>query len=130
MTSSQPDGRGFFLGQRRDQLGARLLMILTAIRLTEDYQTDFRFNWFPPGADAPTLSNPGELFSEAFMARHFVDNEEYAAFQGRVEPIWKFLDDKTPDALNAHLDAGGHVILDEGFDIIAFPWEDPEALRA
>ncbi|RBI73081.1 hypothetical protein DQW77_09510 [Roseovarius sp. TE539] len=130
MTSSQPDGRGFFLGQRRDQLGARLLMILTAIRLTEDYRTDFRFNWFPPGADAPTLSNPGELFSEAFMARHFVDNEEYAAFQVRVEPIWKFLDDKTPDALNAHLDAGGHVILDEGFDIIAFPWEDPEALRA
>lgn len=129
MASSQSKGRGFFLGQRRDQLGARLLMILTAIRLAEDYEADFRFNWFPPGADAPTLANPGDLFSDAFMDRHFVDNDAYAAFQDKVEPIWKFLKDKTPDALNAHLAAGGHVVLDEGFDIVAFPWEDVDDLR-
>ncbi|WP_397541302.1 hypothetical protein [Roseovarius salis] len=130
MTSSQPPGRGFFFGQRRDQLGARLLMILTAIRLAQDYDTEFRYNWFPPGADAPTLDNPEDLFSEAFMARHFVDNDTYAALQDRVEPIWKFLDDKTPQPLEAHLAAGGHVMLDEGFDIVTFPWEDKQALRA
>ncbi len=129
MNSSQPNRRGFFLGQRRDQLGARLLMILTAIRLAQDYNTDFRFNWFPPGADAPTLANPEELFSETFIGQHFFTNDDYAAFQDRVEPIWKFLDDKTPDALEAHLAGGGHVILDEGFDVVAFPWEDADALR-
>ncbi len=129
MASSQPNGRGFFLGQRRDQLGARVLIILSSIRLAQDYRTDFRFNWFPPGADAPTLANPGDLFSTAFMARHFVDNEGFDALQAQAEPIWKFLEDKSPDALNAHLEGGGHVILDEGFDIAAFPWEDPDKLR-
>jgi len=129
MTSFEPKGRGFFLGQRRDQLGARLLMILTSIRLGQDYNADFRFNWFPPAAEAPTLSNPGELFSSAFMDHHFITNEEMDEIEDDVEPIWKFLKDATPDALNRHLDAGGHVMLDEGFDIVTFPWEDKDALR-
>ncbi|MEM7722935.1 MAG: hypothetical protein AAF376_11215 [Pseudomonadota bacterium] len=130
MASSQTEGRGFFLGQRKDQLGARLLMLLTSIRLAQDYETDFRFNWFPPGADAPTLANPGDLFSERFMDRHFIDTAGYADIQENVEPIWKFLRDKAPDKLIAHLEAGGHVLLEEGFGIIAFPWEDADAIRA
>ena len=129
MTSFEASGRGYFLGQRRDQLGARLLMILTSIRLCQDYNADFRFNWFPPGAEAPTLNNPEELFTREFMDRHFIDNAEMEMLQDKIEPIWKFLKDKTPAALERHLAAGGHIMLDEGFDIVTFPWEDKDDLR-
>lgn len=129
MAGLKLEKRGLFLGQRRDQLGARLLMILTCVRLSKDYDTDFRFNWFPPGAEAPTLEHPQELFSGPFMKRHFVTTEELDKVQDRIEPIWKFLKDKTPEALERHLSSGGHVMLDEGFDIVAFPWENQDALR-
>lgn len=129
MTSFEASARGMFLGQRRDQLGARLLMILTSIRLCEDYNTDFRFNWFPPGAEAPTLDTPEDLFSSAFIDRYFITNTDMELMQDRIEPIWKFLKDKNPDALERHLASGGHVMLEEGFDIITFPWEDKAALR-
>jgi tetratricopeptide (TPR) repeat protein len=128
--SNAPDpARGFFIGLRKDQLGARLLMMLNSIRLAEDYGTDFRINWFPRGAMAPKLDTPSDLFDEAFIARHFIDNADFEALDARTRPLWSFLRDKTPERLEAHLAQGGHVLLDEGFEIVEFPWEDAEALR-
>ena len=120
--------RGKFIGQRRDQLGARLLTMLNAIRLSQDYGTDYLFNWFPKGADAPKLDIPSELFSVEFMDQHFVTGTAFDALGEKAEPIWKFMSD-SPQKLRAHLEAGGHVVLDEGFEIFAFPWEDVETLR-
>jgi len=51
MSNAPDQGRGLFIGLRKDQLGARLLMMLNSIRLAEDYATDFRINWFPRGVD-------------------------------------------------------------------------------
>ena len=128
--SNAPDpARGFFIGLRKDQLGARLLMMLNSIRLAEDYGTDFRINWFPRGAMAPKLDTPADLFDEAFIARHFIDNADFEALDDRTRPLWSFLKDRGPDRLEAHLAGGGHVLLDEGFEIVEFPWEDAAALR-
>jgi tetratricopeptide (TPR) repeat protein len=121
--------RGFFIGLRRDQLGARLLMMLNSIRLAEDYNTDFRINWFPRGAAAPKLNTPLDLFAASFIERHFIDNTKFENLDSMVKPIWGFLNDKTPDRLEAHLASGGHVLLDEGFEIVTFPWEDGEELQ-
>ena len=128
MANTPDPGRGVFIGLRRDQLGARLLMMLNAIRLAEDFGTDFRVNWFPRGAMAPKLATPADLFAPAFIDRHFIDNAEFEAL-GEVAGLGRFLRDATPDKLRAHLAAGRHVLLDEGFEIVAFPWEDAEALR-
>jgi len=129
MSNARDPGRGWFIGLRKDQLGARLLMMLNAIRLAEDHGTDFRINWFPRGAMAPKLDTPSDLFAPAFIARHFIDNAAFEALDARTAPLWSFLKDKGPERLAAHLSAGGHVLLDEGFEIVAFPWEDAEALR-
>ncbi|SHM63567.1 Tetratricopeptide repeat-containing protein [Roseovarius litoreus] len=122
-------GRGCFIGLRKDQLGARLLMMLNAIRLAEDYDTDFRINWFPRGAMAPKLDTPTDLFTPAFIDRHFMDNDTFEALTPAPTPIWVFLKDDRPDRLQAHLASGGHVVLDEGFEIVEFAWEDGEDLR-
>ncbi len=122
-------GRGVFIGQRKDRMGARLLMLLTCIRLAEDFDTDYRVNWFPQGADAPELEHPQELFSQAWMADHFLDTDAFEALSQKAQPIWKFQNDKTPDRLIKHLDAGRAVLVEEGFQILAFPWEDIETIR-
>jgi|GEM_PF-1323348 len=129
MSSGASKGRGFFIGLRKDQLGARLLMMLNSIRLAEDYKTEFRINWFPRGAMAPKLDTPADLFDRAFIERHFIENDEFEALDSITKPIWAFLKDKTPDRLEAHLAGGGHVLLAEGFDIVEFPWEDGGDLR-
>ena len=129
MLVSGGHGRGCFIGLRKDQLGARLLMMLNAIRLAEDYGTDFRINWFPRGAMAPKLDTPSDLFDEAFIDQHFVDNETFEALTPAPTPIWAFLKDDGPKRLEGHLAAGGHVLLDEGFEIVEFAWEDGEDLR-
>ncbi len=117
-----------FIGLRKDQLGARLLVLLNSIRLAEDYGADFCINWFPRGAAAPKLDTPTDLFDPTFIDRHFIDNDDFEALDDVTKPIWEFHKDDTPHRLEKHLAGGGHVLLDEGFEILRFPWEDDEDL--
>ena len=123
------DGRGCFIGLRKDQLGARLLMMLNSIRLAQDYNTTFQINWFPRGAAAPKLDTPSDLFDQGFIERHFIKNDAFEALDPLTKPIWAFQKDKSADRLEAHLAQGGHVLLDEGFEIVEFPWENGSTLR-
>jgi tetratricopeptide (TPR) repeat protein len=118
--------RGFFIGLRKDQLGARLLMMLNSMRLADDYETDFRINWFPRGAAAPKLDTPLDLFDPAFIDRHFIDNDDFERLAAITKPIDSFRRDADPKRLEAHLASGGHVLLDEGFEIERLPWEEGE----
>ncbi len=120
---------GVFIGQRKDRMGARLLMILTCIRLAEDFGTDYRVNWFPQGADAPELDQPEELFTTDWMDAHFLEQSEFDALGATALPIWAFQNDSSPQRLLDHLASGRSVLVEEGFEVLAFPWEDIEAIR-
>ena len=120
---------GVFIGQRKDRMGARLLMMLTCIRLSEDFGTDYRVNWFPQGSDAPELDHPQELFSQEWMDQHFLNQNAFDALAKNALPVWTFQSDPSPDRLKAHLAAGRSVVVEEGFEVLAFPWEDIEATR-
>ncbi|WP_170788485.1 hypothetical protein [Ruegeria lacuscaerulensis] len=121
--------RGVFIGQRKDRMGARLLMMLTCIRLAEDFGADYKVNWFPKGADAPELDTPSELFTQSWMDMHFLDAHAFDALTQDALPVWSFLGDKSPDRLQAHLAVGRSVLVEEGFEVLAFPWEDIETIR-
>ncbi len=121
--------KGVFIGQRKDRMGARLLMMLTCIRLAEDYGTTYKVNWFPKGADAPELGNPDELFSKGWMNTHFLNPQKFDKLTRDAAPVWSFLGDSSPDRLKAHLESGRSVLVEEGFEVLAFPWEDIEEIR-
>ncbi|WP_299663261.1 hypothetical protein [uncultured Ruegeria sp.] len=121
--------RGVFIGQRKDRMGARLLMILTCIRLAEDFGTDYKVNWFPQGADAPELDQPDELFTSDWMDAHFLDQAQFDKLNKTALPIWAFQNDPSPERLFDHLASGRSVLVEEGFEVLAFPWEDIEAIR-
>ncbi|WP_170428109.1 hypothetical protein [Ruegeria arenilitoris] len=121
--------KGVFIGQRKDRMGARLLMMLTCVRLAEDFDTSYKVNWFPQGSDAPELDQPQELFAQDWMDARFVSAKEFDRLSKKALPVWAFQGDKTPDRLVAHLNAGRSVLVEEGFEVLAFPWEDIEAIR-
>ncbi len=121
--------KGVFIGQRKDRLGARLLMMLTCIRLAEDFDTTYKVNWFPQGYDAPELDHPDELFARDWMDTHFLEAKEFDTLGNQALPIWAFQNDKSPDRLIAHLNSGRSVLVEEGFEVLAFPWEDIETIR-
>lgn len=121
--------KGVFIGQRKDRMGARLLMMLSCIRLAEDFDTDYRVNWFPQGADAPELDQPQDLFTKDWMDAYFLSTKDFDAQSKQALPIWKFQNDKSPDRLIAHLNSGRSVLVEEGFEVFAFPWEDIETIR-
>lgn len=121
--------KGVFIGQRKDRMGARLLMMLTCIRLAEDFGTSYKVNWFPQGSDAPELDQPQELFAQDWMDARFLSGKQFDRLTEKALPIWTFKNDKTPDRLIAHLNAGRSVLVEEGFEVLAFPWEDIEAIR-
>lgn len=124
MVSVQSNERGYFICQRRDQLGARLLMILNCIRLSEDFGFDYLINWFPRNAAAPKLARPEELFSDAYLKRHFISNDDYERMANDALPLHEFFNDLSPDRLIDHLQSGKHVTLEEGFEIAVFRWEE------
>ncbi len=121
--------KGVFIGQRKDRMGARLLMMLTCIRLAEDFDTTYKVNWFPKGSDAPELDHPEELFAQDWMDAQFLSAKAFEKLSDKALPIWTFQGDKTPDRLIAHLNSGRSVVVEEGFEVLAFPWEDIEAIR-
>ncbi|WP_170513378.1 hypothetical protein [Ruegeria atlantica] len=121
--------KGVFIGQRKDRMGARLLMMLTCIRLAEDFETTYKVNWFPKGSDAPELDHPQELFAQDWMDAQFLSAKAFEKLSDKALPIWTFQGDKTPDRLIAHLNSGRSVVVEEGFEVLAFPWEDIEAIR-
>ncbi|WP_170357926.1 hypothetical protein [Ruegeria arenilitoris] len=121
--------KGVFIGQRKDRMGARLLMMLTCIRLAEDFDTTYKVNWFPKGSDAPELDHPQELFAQDWMDAQFLSAKAFEKLSDKALPIWTFQGDKTPDRLIAHLNSGRSVVVEEGFEVLAFPWEDIEAIR-
>ncbi|WP_171054539.1 tetratricopeptide repeat protein [Roseovarius arcticus] len=128
MSTVETKKRGHFICLRRDQLGARLLMILNCIRLSEDFGFDYLINWFPRNAAAPKLANPDELFSQDYMDRHFISNDEYEAMRDGAQPLHAFFQDKTPDRLLKHLNGGNHILLEEGFEVAVFQWENEEQI--
>ena len=62
---------------RNDRMGSRLIAILNAIRFAKDFDVDFRIYWLLTEGMSEEIKVPGEVFSESFMAKHFVPKEEF-----------------------------------------------------
>ena len=121
--------RGRIVGVRKDGLGARLLLLLNCIRVAERMGAGFRLYW--PTADglAPGLHHPERIFSDTFRAAHFLSRKDYDQANAQAAPMWKFLSDPTPDRMAAHLAAGRDILVEEGFEVLSFPWEEADAVR-
>lgn len=122
--------RGRFIGCRKDGLGARLLLMLNCFKLSEQFNATALVYWPQEDSLATNMEHPEKLFSSGMMDEHFISRAVYEDLRKSSTPLWRFLSDKTPSRLRDYLRDGGTVLVEEGFEVVLFPWEDEEAVRA
>ncbi len=121
--------KGRIIGCRKDGLGARLLVMLNCIKLSQQFDAPFHMYWPRKSSRATDMECPEKLFSPAMMKQHFLSQKAYNTLLKSAVPLWKFLSDTGPDRLQKHLCSGGDVHVDEGFEIVLFSWENDETVR-
>lgn len=121
---------GRIIGTRKDGLGARLLLALNCIKVAEQFDVPFLIFWPTANSLADNMEHPELLFSKAMMDDHFIDLKTYQDIGKTAQPLWKFLSDKTPNRLVKHLKSGGDILVEEGFEIVLFQWENDAEVRA
>ncbi len=119
---------GCFLVSRNDGLGARLLPILSAMRLGHEIGVPTKIHW-------PILvegtHNTGEydsLFSAEFIATHFVSDAEYKTLNARAQSIEMALQ-MEPDDLKKAVDAGEIFAFSNTVNKTRLLSEDEETVR-
>ena len=121
---------GSIIGSRKDGLGARLLMMLNCFKIAEQFGVEPFFYWPTTESVAINMEHPEKLFSNAMMSTRFLTKDRYDELGRDAAPLWKFLADKNPKRLQRHLDNGGNLLVEEGFEIVLFPWEEDAAVRS
>ena len=121
---------GRIIGSRKDGLGARRLLTLNCIKVGQQFDVPFVIHWPTNDSLAENMEHPELLFSQAMMDQHFNDQETYSKIGKSAVPLWKFLSDSNSRRLEKHLKAGGDVLVEEGFEIVLFPWENDAEVRA
>lgn len=120
---------GCIIGSRKDGLGARLLMMLNCFKIAEQFEVEPFFYWPTKDSVAINMEHPEKLFSDQMMTTRFLSKDRYDELGKDAAPLWKFLVDKNPKRLQRHLLNGGNLLVEEGFEIVLFPWEEDEAVR-
>lgn len=114
---------GRLVAFRNDRLGARLLSLVNAWRLSQDLDVPLRMHWPVTTGVGSEFNDPTELFDPQFVADHFIDAEAWRALRPGAARLGKF-DGRPPAELAAHLEAGGDVEVGMAFGITVLDGED------
>ncbi|NOX39605.1 MAG: hypothetical protein GXP05_03565 [Alphaproteobacteria bacterium] len=96
---------GCFLVSRNDGLGARLLPIISALRLGRELGIDTKIHWPVLFEGTHNTGEYASLFSEEFIRDHFLSDAEHKALNARAAPIETVLK-LAPEALQAEIARG------------------------
>lgn len=119
---------GRLIAFRNDRLGARLITLVNAMRLGRSHDIPFAVHW-PEAIDVGHVFNdPTELFDADFVARHFIDAEEWRRVRPRAERIAAIMP-RGAERLARITAAGRDVTVDQAFNIVELAGEDAAEVR-
>ncbi|MEM7190202.1 MAG: hypothetical protein AAF439_11375 [Pseudomonadota bacterium] len=119
--------KGQFIAFRSDRLGARLVSLLNAMRLAEDYETGFQCAWMDSIGVGSTFNNPSELFDGGFVDKHFLSAPAWQAARPLAETLSGQMQNRA-DLVVKTLAGGQNMIVGNAFGVIALSGEDPDAV--
>ncbi len=121
---------GKIIAFRNDRLGARINVILNAIRVAGDYDAAFAVVWPSHDNVSPELQNPQELFSAEFMADHFLDDVNITELQHTTVQLSDLTAADTAETLRARLVKGQGFMAYDALNLVCLPWEDRASIAA
>ncbi|MEM6622829.1 MAG: hypothetical protein AAF674_11420 [Pseudomonadota bacterium] len=119
---------GKLVAFRNDRLGARLLTLVNAMRLSADHNIPFACYW-PIATDVTAVFNdPTELFEDDFVATYFIDRDAWMA--ARPDAL-RIGDATRQDSayLKAEVAMGRAVAVDQAFGVNTLKDETAAAVR-
>jgi len=116
--------KGSVVSFRNDRMGARLLSILNAIRLSRDYDVPYFFTWMTHGRSSEELQAPTEIFDQSYFDAHFVSKEDYKEIDEAGTDFAALPIDMTEDKFRRSIaDKLNYVCT--ATELFVLPWEDP-----
>lgn len=119
----QDSRRGRILAFRNDRLGARLISLINAMRLSEDYDLPLAVHWAKANDIGRVFNDPYAFFEAGFVDRHFIDDEEFREARGKAARIGH-LEGSGIERLRETLAEGRDVLSDGAFGILTLAGED------
>ena len=105
----QADLTSAIVAHRNDRMGARIISMLNAIRISRDYDIPWSCGWTTGGRTHEECRDPTYIFSEDFVARKFFGDAvlqnvydgliDISTIEGSNTRKAEFLKCKTPDLI-------------------------------
>ncbi|MEM0945591.1 MAG: hypothetical protein AAGI70_16775, partial [Pseudomonadota bacterium] len=116
----EPPQSGRLVAFRSDRLGARLISLVNALRLAQDYDLPMGVHWQQATDIGQAFNDPGELFAADFVAHRFIDLASFRARRGEAARLRDLISDG-PDAVRDTLAEGRDVLVELAFGLALFP---------
>ncbi|MEM0924287.1 MAG: hypothetical protein AAGI13_14655, partial [Pseudomonadota bacterium] len=126
MTHSPRLGR--LLAFRNDRLGARLISLVNALRISRDYDLPLAVYWIHATDIGHVFNDPRSFFEDGFVSRHFIDEAEWKAVRDDAVRIGALAAGGI-DAVRATLAEGRDVLVDAAFGLTLLSGEEEDAVR-
>ncbi|GLQ33845.1 hypothetical protein GCM10007939_01280 [Amylibacter marinus] len=102
------------------------MMIINAMRMAQDYQFQCKIFWPITDQSRPEVRNPEEIFSQDFIARHFIDHDTFKIQSHQFASFETLLQEKSQNQLADFMDQHAGVIIDNtSRSRYVMPWEQP-----
>lgn len=124
-----PHLSGHVIAHRNDRMGSRLIAMINAMRIADVLDLPFSVGWTTHGRTSKEIRHPSDIFSEAFISKHFFGGEDLAK-------IWSHLVDLgalgkvTPQDIKKGARSGNSYLSEVSIGSIVLPWEDKATVQA
>ncbi len=116
---------GKIVADRRDRMGARLMVLANVFRICQDYDLPYGIYWSMNDSTSPELLAPETLFSQDFIDSCFLSNQEWLPkVKAATNLAPPFNDLSSVDDLRRRLKEGEYFLCGNPFSVITLPWED------
>lgn len=116
---------GRLIAFRADRLGARLVSLMNAMRIAQDYNAGFACAWTDSAGVGHVFNDPTELFKPGFVRHNFLDADEWRAHRKSCETLSGQLQ-QSPDTMVEALATGQDLVVGNAFGVIVLKGEDPD----
>ena len=118
-----PKYRGSIIAFRNDRLGARLMTMMNAIRIAQDYDIPYYFVWKTDGRTSEELLQPTQIFDADYFAAHEAPIDVYRAAAPTGTDLLLLPAKSTEDDLRAKV-AQDAALICTGSNLMVLPWEE------
>ena len=119
---------GHLIAFRNDRLGARLITLVSALRISRAHDLPLSIHWNIATDIGHIFNDPTEFFAADLVTGHFIDAERFRAMRDNSIRI-RDLGPGGINSLRAQLALGVNVLVDSAFDMTFLEGEDPETVR-